>query len=208
MIQIEKLTLGFMEVNCYFVRIPGKRECVAIDPGDRFKKIKNYIDENDLSVQAILLTHGHYDHIGQTKALKEYTGAPIYIHELDADKLTDPNKSLAAYSYAKCEPAPADVLLKGGEVLRLAGMEIEVIHTPGHSAGGVCYVIEDNIFCGDTIFYGSYGRYDFYDGSYGDIVASVNKILSLPGEYKLFPGHGQATDSTFERANNPLYKKI
>ena len=208
MIKVDKLSLGLMEVNCYFIRNEDSKECVVIDPGDRFKKIKSFIDENDLDVKAILLTHGHYDHIGQTKALKELTGADIYIHKLDADKLTDPKKSLAAYSYAKCEPAPADKQLEGGEVLRLAGMEIEVIHTPGHSAGGVCYIIEKNIFCGDTLFKASFGRYDFYDGSFEDIVSSVNKILSLEGEYNIYPGHGEDTTSSFERAANPLYKRV
>lgn len=209
MIQIGKLALGLMEVNCYFVRNQGSRECVVIDPGDRFKKIKNYIDENDLDVKAILLTHGHYDHIGQTKALKELTGAEIYIHALDKDKLVDPDKSLASFSYAKCEPAPADVLLQGGEVLHIAGMDIKVIHTPGHSSGGVCYIIENSIFCGDIIFCGgSYGRYDFYDGNFGKLCDSVNKILSIPGNFDIYPGHGESTSSQAERALNPLYKKV
>ena len=208
MIQVNCLVLGLMAENCYVVRNAGSCDCVVIDPGDRYKKIKNYIDENDLNVKGILLTHGHYDHIGQTAALKKDTGANIYIHRLDADKLIDPKKNVSAYSYFKCAPAPADVLLEGGEVLHLAGMDIRIIHTPGHSAGGVSYVIEDSIFCGDTIFKASYGRYDFYDGNLSDLTYSVNTLLSLEGEYKIYPGHDEPTSSSYERAHNPLYKRV
>lgn len=207
MINVKTLTLGFMAVNCYVVRREESRECVVIDPGDRFSKIKKYIDETGLSVRGILLTHGHFDHIGACAALREETGAKVYIHALDADKLADPQKSLAAYSMAKCPPFEADVLLKGGEELDLAGMRIEVLHTPGHSAGGATYFIEESAFCGDTLFYGSFGRYDFYDGDLSALVSSVQNILAREGEFDIYPGHGQKSSASFERAQNPLRKR-
>ena len=126
MIKTEKLTLGFMAVNCYIVRPEGGRECVVIDPGDRVKKIEKVIDENGLCVKAILLTHGHFDHIGAVDELKAATGAKIYVHAADAEKLTDAKKSLAAMTFFRQNTAPADVLLKGGEELDLAGMKIKV----------------------------------------------------------------------------------
>ena len=122
MIKTEKLTLGFMAVNCYIVRPEGGRECVVIDPGDRVKKIEKVIDENGLCVKAILLTHGHFDHIGAVDELKAATGAKIYVHAADAEKLTDAKKSLAAMTFFRQHTDPADVLLKGGEELDLAGM--------------------------------------------------------------------------------------
>ena len=204
MIKTEKLTLGFMAVNCYIVRPEGGRECVVIDPGDRVKKIEKVIDENGLCVKAILLTHGHFDHIGAVDELKAATCAKIYIHAADAEKLTDAKKSLAAMTFFRQNTAPADVLLKGGEELDLAGMKIKVIYTPGHTKGGVCYLVENTLFSGDTLMRLSYGRTDFEDGSEEEMRASLKKLFALEGDLIICPGHGENSLLSLERAGNPI----
>lgn len=182
---IKMLTVGDLQENCYIVS--KNNDCVIIDPGDDYSKIKYYINCNDLNVLAILLTHGHFDHCAScAKFQKE--GIKIYIHKLDADKLyTDGN--LAGFLKYNFENFEADVLIDEG-VLNIGQFEFEVVHTPGHSEGGVSYVYENNIFCGDTLFEFGIGRYDFYDGSLTKLRQSIQKLMLYKDNgYNFFYGH-------------------
>ena len=172
---IKKLIVGDLLENCYI--ISEDKDCIVIDPGDDYEKIKSYIDENGLKIQAVLLTHGHFDHCASCYKLQQ-NGAKIYIHKLDADKLYT-NGNLAVLMNKKFDKLKADVLLEEGE-LKIGQFEFFIIHTPGHSEGGVSYVYQNNVFCGDTMFENGYGRYDFYDGS----LQKLSKSLQVLMKYK------------------------
>ncbi len=199
---------GDMLVNCYILFQPENREAVVIDPGGSKEKIFYHLEKNGLTVTHILLTHGHFDHIGAVKALKEKTGAKIYIHEEDASMLTDPTRNLSVFIQENVIETPADVLLKDGDCIKAGGMEFKVLHTPGHSEGSVCFMAEDNLFTGDTLFYMSVGRTDFIGCSEQKLLYAINHILgSLPEDYKVYPGHGVASTLDFEKQNNPFFER-
>lgn len=192
---------GALRANSYLVTADGA-SAVLIDCGGEEPLAE--AERRGLRVAAVLLTHGHFDHIGAVDELKAATGAKIYVHAADAEKLTDAKKSLAAMTFFRQNTAPADVLLKGGEELDLAGMKIKVIYTPGHTKGGVCYLIEDTLFSGDTLMRLSYGRTDFEDGSEEEMRASLKKLFALEGELIICPGHGENSLLSLERAGNPI----
>jgi glyoxylase-like metal-dependent hydrolase (beta-lactamase superfamily II) len=194
---------GFISANTYIVYDENTLEGFIIDPGGNYKRIIKETEDNKIRLKAQLLTHGHFDHCGASAELQEY-GVPVYIHCLDADKLTSEG-NLAGFFGLPFENFRADKILKGGETLIIAGMQIKVLHTPGHSEGGVCYICGNKIFCGDTIFYMSVGRTDFGDGNAQTLNDSIiNKLFKLEGDYELYPGHGQPTTLEFERKNNPM----
>ncbi len=198
-----------LDTNTYVV-INGARAFV-VDAGGEAAKIAEIIAAHGATLEAILLTHAHFDHIGgvaellRSTALDDPKRAPtVFLHKADADKVNS-YKNLAFSMGASVEKFTPDVLLCGGETLNIAGLRIEVIHTPGHSAGGVCYKVEDKIFVGDTLFFMSYGRTDFYDGDFNTLKNSVvNKLFRLKGNYTLLTGHGEPTTLDFERKNNPI----
>ena len=154
-------------------------------------------------IDAVLLTHAHFDHIGAAAELQR-GGALIVMHRDDVP-LVGSFKNLAFYAGKKVEHFTPDVTVSGGETLDVAGIAVKVMHTPGHTAGGVCYIAEDCIFSGDTLFELSYGRTDFPTGSFKELKNSiVNKLFALKGDYKVFPGHGAPTTLQFEREHNPV----
>ena len=203
MIDTVVLAVGDLQVNCYIVAIHGGNECVVIDPGADAKRIKKTMDELGLKCAAILLTHGHFDHIGAARELGD-DNVKVYVHNADVYKLSHCSPTIFA-GMAPFSSVSADVVLNGGETLNLAGMKIEVVHTPGHSAGSVSYIISDNIYCGDLIFKGSYGRYDFEDGDFALLKSSIDNILSRKGNYTIYPGHYASTTTLYERGGNPIY---
>ena len=199
-IQAEKLTVGPLGTNCYLVH--DGSVAAVIDPGDEAGRIKTALNEKGLSLAAILLTHGHFDHIGAVAALKEETGAKVYMHRGDEEMTSDPAKSLCFLGGKSSAPFEADVFVNDGDVLSFGEMGLRVMHTPGHSSGGVCYICGAVVFCGDLIFRRSIGRYDF--GSLSDELASIHRLLAaLPDEALLYPGHGPHTTVGYEKANNP-----
>lgn len=193
---------GPISVNTYIVYNESTREGFIIDPGGGYKRIKKELTDNKITLTAQLLTHGHFDHCGACKALQD-DGVPVYIHEKDADKLYS-DGNLAKFLGTEFDIFKADRILKDGDTLNLAGYNVSVLHTPGHSAGSVCYVVESSIFSGDTLFNMSVGRTDFPDGNAKALVNSIkNKLFLLKGDYNLYPGHDEFSTLEYERQYNP-----
>ena len=193
-----------MKTNTYIVVEGGS--AIVVDPGDSVcaDAIKLKLDALGARVKAILITHAHFDHIAGVASLKDlYESAKVYAHRESVEYIHG-KKNLGKYIGVKVEPFEPDVLLEGGERLNIAGLEIDVIYTPGHSKDGVCYKLGDKIFTGDTIFFQTYGRTDLFDGDIVTLRQSAKKLFSLEGDYRLLPGHGEATTLDFERKNNPI----
>ncbi len=203
-LNMKVLVVGSLGVNCYILHEEGDNEAVVIDPGGSEEAVWRHISAEGLTLKAILNTHAHADHIGAVDFLREKTGAKFYLHEADAPMLLDARKNLSAFMGMPIVTKPADVLLKGGEVLDICHMKFTVLHTPGHSPGGVCYLMEDRVFSGDTLFAESVGRTDFPGSSAKDLMTSVReKLLVLPDEIKVYCGHGPETTIGHERKYNP-----
>ncbi len=199
---------GAFGVNTYIIGADDTTDCAVIDPGGA-EPVLDALKQNGLTCKAILLTHGHFDHIGGVKQIKDETGAKLYIHEEDADKLSSNRRNLAVLVGDKIAPTEPDVLLRGGETIDIAGLSIQVLHTPGHTKGGVCYVVESEktIFSGDTLFRNSVGRTDFPGGSLDEIHHSVVDVLfALDGDYAVYCGHEESTTLDYERTHNPIFR--
>jgi len=206
-IRIKTMVLGPVQTNCYIVNVAENKEAVVIDPADRAEKIYNYLTENDLECKKILLTHGHFDHITAAESLKKLTGAEIYAHENEKSLLKDPDLNASARMGYEISIEP-DCLLKDNEEFEAAGLTWQVIYTPGHTGGGVCYYLKNEgvLFSGDTLFYESIGRTDFPTGNLQKLMESVkNRLFVLPDETKVYPGHGWSTTIEHEKSNNPFF---
>ena len=188
---IELFCRGMVESNCY--GLVNGDEVVLVDAGVYPDVLEATLARRVLRLKAVLLTHGHFDHILSVGFIKEKYDVPVYIHENDAEMLTDGYKN--AYSVffrGEWEGEEADVLLKDGDKIEFFGEEIEVIHTPGHSEGSVCFKIRNNLFTGDTIFSRGTGRCDLYGGNDGKIRESISRLDKLPAGMTIYPGHGIA----------------
>ncbi|MEL7568017.1 MAG: MBL fold metallo-hydrolase [Dehalobacterium sp.] len=202
---IQGIQVGMIGTNCYLVACPDTKEAVVIDPGDEAKRIFNLAEKNGFKVSAIVNTHGHWDHVGGNNELKKLTGAPIFIHEQDAKFLTDGKLNLGSMM-GKNEVSPlADRILQEGDTVKVGNMELKVIHTPGHTPGGISLVGEKDVFVGDTLFAGSIGRTDLPGGNYGVLISAIkSKLLTLDDEMKVYPGHGPSTTIGREKKKNPF----
>lgn len=202
---VQCLVLGQLGVNCYLLTEDNK--AVVIDPGDETEKILSALEEKGCTLEKILLTHGHFDHTGAVSDLAEKTGAKVFIHSGDEIMLRDNTKNLSFLTGAEVKTYNKAISLETAGEIILRNTEIKYLHTPGHSRGSVTYVCGDNLFCGDLIFRGSIGRYDF-----GDLNTELQSIKSLLDNFddstKLFPGHGMSTNIGFERKNNPYIGMI
>lgn len=189
--------------NCYVVS-DDTGEGVVIDPGGMAKDILAYIREAKLAVKAVLDTHGHCDHIGANDAIRDATGAPLYIHKEDAAMLSDMRLNLSAFMGFKALSRPAEHLLSEGDKISFGQSGLEVVHTPGHTKGGVCFVGDGVVFTGDTLFAGSIGRSDFPGGSEAELIGNIKKkLLALPDGTKVYAGHGPSSEIGWERKCNP-----
>lgn len=197
---IQTVVVGALEENCYILTHNG--EAAVIDPGAQADVIINEIEKSNAQIKMILLTHGHFDHIGAVSALARYSGTAVYIHTLDAPMLRDNSKNLSYMNMEKVEPYNGEIPLLGGEILHLGGEEIKVHHTPGHSHGCVCYEFRDNLFGGDLLFKGSIGKFDRKD-----LHTHMNSLKYVMNNFddrvKVYPGHGEATTIGLERISNP-----
>ncbi|MGI6634288.1 MAG: MBL fold metallo-hydrolase [Christensenellales bacterium] len=181
---IQIVPVGALETNCYVLSLEGRNDAVIIDPGDDADKIKAAL--GDKQVAAILLTHGHYDHTG---ALYAFPDVPIYLHPNDHEMLTNPLLSVAKWAGDSKPRRKATHTVVEGQVLKLAGLVIQVLHTPGHTQGCVCYAVGNDIFTGDTLFDGDYGRTDLPGGDAGQMRKSIRRLLQFAGRHA-YPGHG------------------
>jgi glyoxylase-like metal-dependent hydrolase (beta-lactamase superfamily II) len=181
-----------------------KKRALIVDPGGDADRIMNKIKELQVSVEAILLTHGHFDHMLAADTLREKYQVKVYLGQDDSELIKNPMENVSGM-FGKPMSTHADVLLRDGQVLELAGFEIKVLATPGHTKGGVCYYIEKEsvAFSGDTIFQASVGRSDFPTGSGASLSKSIReKIFTLPEDTQLFPGHGDSTVVSYEKKYN------
>ena len=203
--KIEQYCVGQVATNCYFIINNETKEMLIVDPGDSAQMLADRIRRENLEPKAVLLTHGHFDHAMAAEELAEMFGIKIYAHEAEKDTLKDPGKNVSMMIGLR-DVYQADVFVKDEEILELAGMELKVLHTPGHTAGGCCYYLEKEkaLFSGDTLFCQSVGRTDFPGGSMSGIVRSIkDKLMVLPDEVKVYPGHMDRTSIGAERAHNP-----
>lgn len=203
--QIKRLVTGIYAANCYIVHGGELNEAMVVDPGGNVKDIVDYLQKCRLKAKKIILTHGHLDHIGAAEELRRITNAEILIHKKDAYMLHDAERNMSAMSGGDDISFREDGLLKDGDTIEVDEIKATVIHTPGHSAGGICLKIEDALFSGDTLFRGSIGRTDLDKGSMGALMSSImDKLMVMPDETRVFPGHGPETSIGIERKSNPF----
>ncbi len=202
---IKKLTVGPIMANCFILGCEETREAVVIDPGDETDRILTVLEESDLKVKYIIDTHGHFDHVGGNKKLKDITGADIMIHVLDAPMLNHLSASAAAWGFSADDSPSPDKILEEGDTITFGNITLKVIHTPGHSPGGISLYTDGYVFVGDTLFAGSIGRTDFPGGDYKTLISNIrNKLFVLGDDVQVFTGHGPETTIGKEKRFNPF----
>lgn len=206
MLIINALQVGPLEENTYILSAGAGAGCVLVDPGAQAQRIAGRLDELGLQPQLILLTHGHFDHIGAAKQLRGQYGCPIAIGEGDAEMLRDPEKSLAGAGCAPDYLFEPDRLLQEGDSLQAAGLQFSVLETPGHTRGSMSYLCEDHLFCGDVLFCSSAGRTDLYGGDYDTLLETLRALALLPEYTEVYPGHGPSTSIGREKNQNPYLR--
>lgn len=195
---------GSMDNNCSLIIDEKTNQSALVDCNEFSQKMIDMIGDTDLKY--ILLTHGHFDHIIGVKSVKEKYGAQVVISKEDEPMLNSSKLSLAVFCNAPQNNVDADIIVKDGDEITLGEIKIKVMATPGHTSGSVCYIAENCIFSGDTLFYCSCGRTDFPSGSHEQMMSSLQKLKALDGDYKVYTGHNNLTTIDFERKNNPYMK--
>ena len=196
MLKIHILTLGLYQTNTYIIHNETSRTCCVIDPGYEAYDILDKVYELGLTVEAILLTHGHFDHVGAVRDIVAETGCSVYLHTAD----------LAMPPMFTGGPLHHTDSYTDGDILHLAGLTISVLHTPGHTPGCVCLLCENAIFSGDTLFAQGCGRTDLPGGDWNTIVASLNRLAKIEGNFWVYPGHGESTTLAQEKRYNPYMR--
>lgn len=201
----EGFSVGPMDSNCYILGCEKTLQAVVVDPGDEGRKILKRLEELKLKCTTIILTHGHVDHIGALKEVQSATGASVMIHTGDADMLTSPSRNLSAFMGGSIKLKEADRLLNDGDIIEVGTLKIKVMHTPGHTLGGICLEAEGRLITGDTLFAGSIGRSDFPGGNHNQLIASIkSRLLDYPPQTQVYPGHGPASTIGSEIKHNPF----
>lgn len=206
--KIHHLNLGELKSNCYIVETaPGR--CIAVDIGGDSRLLLEFLKLHKLELSKILLTHGHFDHIGGVAEAAAASGAEVYIHESDAPMLQSEALSLASgMSFLPFKPVSDYIAVTGDCYINDGELSFRVLHTPGHSHGSVCYICEDSIFSGDTLFCCSIGRTDFPGSSPEMMRSSLITLKNLEGDYKIYPGHNETTTLGYERKSNPYLSRL
>jgi glyoxylase-like metal-dependent hydrolase (beta-lactamase superfamily II) len=212
MIDVRMFTVGPVQENCFVVRQPGSASAVIVDPGDEAERLLRALEELGIqSVEAILVTHTHFDHVGALAPVARATGAPVYCPELETQVLANIMDFVPWPGFGPFESYEADHTVAGGETLDLAGLAFEVMFTPGHSPGHVTYALlgEDAVFSGDVLFQGSVGRVDLPGGDWPTLLRSIESLVDrFPEETTVYPGHMGITTLGRERATNPFLREL
>jgi hydroxyacylglutathione hydrolase len=210
-LDVEMLTVGPVAENCFLVRREGSDKLLVVDPGEEAERILAAVQETGAEVEAILITHCHFDHIGAVAPVAAATGAPVYCPQIEQPVLADIMSYVPYPGFGPFESYEADHTVAGGETLELAGLELDVVFTPGHSPGHVTYAVrgEDALFSGDVLFQGSVGRVDLPGGDGPTLIASIGNLLdSFPEQTVVHPGHMGITTLGAERASNPFLTSL
>ena len=195
--EIKTLSLGAYETNCYIIWAEGSSQCLVIDPGYEPERVLDTVKALGKTVAAILLTHGHFDHVGGVRAIFAETDCDIYLCPADCDMPEQMTAGPLCYTNS----------YQDGDILHLAGLTIKVLHTPGHTPGSVCLQCEDALFVGDTLFAGSCGRTDLPKGNWEQMKNSLARLNGLENDYTVYPGHGEATRLSTEQKYNPYMRQ-
>ncbi len=200
--KIERLVTGELQSNCYIVWDEKNLESIVIDPGAEAERIGRLIEEEKLIVKYIVCTHGHFDHIGAVAAVKKKTGAKIVINKEDIEIYMHAGEFAASWGFAIEQPSQPDMLVEEGAEIIAGSLQFRILTTPGHSPGGICLYVRGVLFTGDTLFAGSVGRSDLYGGDMGELKKSFVRLMSLPPETVIMPGHGGSSTIKQERILN------
>jgi hydroxyacylglutathione hydrolase len=205
---IETLVVGPLESNCFIIANGNTKEALLIDPGDEPDRILELIAENNFKIKYIVCTHAHFDHVGALPEIKKETNAKIVIHRDELDIYTHTKDLAVSWGY-ELDPLPdPDILVSEGDTLKIGDLKFEILHTPGHSPGGICLYSKGILITGDTLFAGSVGRTDFYGGDIEKLKISFKRLITLPDEVKVLPGHGPETTIRNEKINNYFLREI
>ena len=199
---IKSLAVGALENNCYVIADENTKECLVVDPGDEPDRILDVIRENHLKVQYIICTHAHFDHVAAVSEIKKETGAELLIHADDLDIYRKTKDQAILWGFEADDQPEPDAFVSEGDKLRVGGLRFEVLHTPGHSPGGICLYGEGILITGDTLFAGSVGRTDLYGGDVRELRKSFKRLMSLPDNTRVLPGHGDESTIGKERTDN------
>jgi len=205
---IKKLVVGPLQENCYIVGDRKTREAIVIDPGDEPDRVIDEIKDSGLEVGAVILTHGHFDHIGAAGDIRKETGAKILMHKEDMESYALAREQAAFWGFDMDDLPQPDGFVEEGQEIKAGGLRFKVMHTPGHSKGGICLYGEGVLFSGDTVFQGSVGRTDFPGGSAEELRKSFKRLLGLPDDTKIFSGHGPETTIGREKKENFFVNEI
>jgi len=203
---IRQIPVGMLHTNCYFVGDETRKVCAVIDPGASINKIAAVLSELGMTVSAILLTHGHFDHVMAAASLQRKTGAELYIHREDELWLDPENVGHRGYIAEEYEKPRVDGYLNDGMTFTVGDLAVQVLHTPGHSRGSCCFLCGDALFSGDTLFCGACGRWDLEGGDEREMMDSLRRLSQLPGDPRVYPGHEMKTTLERERQTNPYMR--
>lgn len=206
---LQTLLVGPLGVNCYILGDEKTHEAIIIDPGGNARDVLNTLQRTRLKAVAIVNTHAHFDHIIALNEVRATTRAPFMLHADEVPVLAAAEASAGMFGMHVTQPAPPDRVLKDGDEVKAGNLVLRVLHTPGHTPGGICLQYENQVFVGDTLFQGSIGRTDLPGGDYATLMRSIrDKLLPLPDDTVIYPGHGQPTTMGEEKQLNPFVRPL
>ena len=203
---LEKIVESRMGENTYVVGDESTKKCIVVDPGANFIDIMNFVKRKNLSIEYIVLTHGHGDHITNVLKLKEATNAQVVAHQDEREILLDKKKNLSASLPSNTVELDADIYVKDNDTLKVGDMKLKFIHTPGHTPGSMCIKIDKHMLTGDTLFAGSIGRTDFYGGDFKKMEKSLKRVKNQDDDIDIEPGHGPNSNIKIEKMTNPFMR--